>query len=363
MSIQSSSFNALSTQRTFANPTIDSGILAGGVFDGRGHDFLHPDDILGNVHDFSQGVSPVDSSNLMVQLVGSNPISQNSNSSSVLSSTNGTLNNIFSANFGSSVLTPSASLTSDLANFNPLIWENPNSLNVQLGTMDAANKIFGGNGLFTPNLVPPLYPYLTTSIPFNNFVTPVAQQAQMFPQTFLTDSPMFQQVGTTGSVSNASVMALQLQSRIQILQQDITSLQSQREAVLKQDQTGREDKERVQALAAQLQTQITAKQTQLQQYQQALLQLQAQSNSSPVVVSPYSTNAVFGQTYSQPYIISSSTTIMPYQSQVALMSQFTNLNNNGSVSTSAGQSIVSGTVNGISVSQLAQPNGVPAWIG
>lgn len=363
MSIQSSSFNALTTQRTFANPTIDSGILAGGVFDGRGHDFLHPNDILGSVDDFSQGISPVDSNNLMVQLVGSNPIAQNSNSSSVLSSTNGSLNNIFSANFGSGILTPSASLVSDLENFNPLAWENPNSLNVQLGIMDATNKIFGGNGLFTPNLVPPLYPYISTSIPFNNYVAPVAQQAQMFPQTFLTGSPLFQQVGTTGTTSNASVLAIQLQTRIQILQQDITALQTQREAVLKLDQTGEEDKASVQRQAAQLQSQITAKQSQLQQYQQALLQLQAQSANTGSLISPYSISSLYGQSYGQPYVISSNTTIMPYQSQVALMAQLSNTSVAGFTGATSGQSIVSGTVNGMPVRQLTQPNGVPAWLG
>lgn len=351
MSIQSTSFNALTTQRTFANPTIDSGVRAGGVFDGRGHDFLHPNDILNNVHNFSGSVSPVDSSNLMVRLVGSNPIAQNSNSSAVLSRTSSTLNNIFSPNFGSSVLTPSASLTNDLANFNPLIWENPNSLNVQLGIMDATNKIFGGNGLFTPNLVPPLYPYLTTSIPFDNFVAPVAQQAQMFPQTFLTGSPMFQPVGNTGVNGNTS--ALILQTRIQVLQEDIATLQAQRAQILSLAQTGSIDAATAQLQVTQLQNQISAKQAQLQQYQQALTQLQGQ---------PTGGNTAFPGA-NQTYVISNSTTIMPYQSQVALMDQLNNALAGAFGAGATGQGIVQGNLNGIPVSQLAQPNGVPAWIG
>jgi hypothetical protein len=179
MSIQSTSFNPLAKQRSFANPTIDSGINAGGVFDGRGHDFLDPDDILKTVDGFSQGVTPTSSSNSSFLPLGTNPIAQNANSFNVLSSTNGNLNTIFAPNFGNSLLNPSPRPNQDLSNFNPLIWENPNSTNVLLGTMDAINKIFGGNGLFQPNPVPPLFPSnRQPQPPFNDFAAPVAQQAE-----------------------------------------------------------------------------------------------------------------------------------------------------------------------------------------
>lgn len=359
MSIQSTSFNALSTQRTFFNPSIDSGVNAGGVFDGRGNDFLDPDDILRNVNGFSNSVTPSNSGNAMTQLVGLNPIAQNSNSSDVLGSTNGTLNTIFSPGFGSNLLTPSPALNRDLANFNPLIWENPNSLNVQFGIMDAANKIFGGKGLFQPNLVPPLYPYLTTSIPFNNFVAPVAQQAQMFPQTFLSGSPLFQPVGGTGSITQTGLASLQIQTRIQVIQQDITSLEAKRAQVLKMDQTGKEDLARVQALAAQLQAQIDTKKAELQSLRQALLQLQAQNSG-------IGNGGVFpGQNGNPPYVISGNTTIFPYQNQVALMGQLLNGGNAVVIPApvSNGPAVYTANVNGMPVHQLFPANGVPAWLG
>ncbi len=375
MSIQSTGFNAFTTQRAIANPTIDSGLNAGGVFDGRGHDFLHPDTILGNVDDFSQGVGPVTSNNaLMDRLIRPNPIAQNANSVGVLSSTTGTINSILSPNFGNNLLggtaiTTSRALNADLANFNPLIWENPNSLNVLLGTMDSTNKIFGGGGLFQPNLVPPLYPYITPpQAPYNNYVVPVAQQAQLFPNTFLTGSPLFQTVGignTTGSFTQVGLAAVQLQAQIQILQQDITALKADREKVLQSDQTGEEDAARVKKQAAALQTQIDAKTTQLRQALQtlALLQSQQTQTSLPVVSSyfPYQTGGT-----GNPFVIANGTTIFPYQTQVALMNQVFQPVGNGignvPVSTLNPQTVINGSVNGIPVSQLSPSNGVPAWI-
>lgn len=373
MSIQSTTVTPIFAQRTISNPTIDSGFNAGAVFDGQGNDFLNPNDILGNVNNFSQGISPTNSGNLITQLVSTNPIAQNANSAQVLNSTNGTLNSIFSPNFGNAffvptgptAVTPTTSLTNDLSNFNPLIWQNPNSLNVLLGTMDTTNKIFGGNGLFQPNLVPPLYPFISPNqAPFNNYVLPVAQQAQLFPNTFQSGSPLFQPVvGGTGSFTQIGLASLQLQAQIQVLQQDILSLQTQRENVLKGDQTGAEDKARVQGIAQSLQNQITAKTAQLNQARQQLLQLQAQQ--SQVVTTPIN-NGFFGQ---QPFVVSGgTTTIFPFQNQVALMNRvFIPAGQLGGQTgvipvNTLGQSVLSQNIGGITINRLNPSNGVPAWI-
>ncbi|WP_373533364.1 hypothetical protein [Vampirovibrio sp.] len=333
MSIQSTTrFNPLITQPGFANPTIDSGTQAGGVFNGRGNDFLDPRDILSSVNGFSQSITP----------------------------TSGTLNNGFSSSFGGNFLTPSASLNQDLANFNPLIWTDPSATNVLIGTMDATNKIFGGNGLFQPNLVPPLFPAITRSQPpFNNFVTPVLQQAQLFPQTFLSGSPLFQPVSGVSNTSQNGFIRLQLQGQLQLLQQDINALETQRARVLQLDQTGDEDKNRVQEQAVTLQTQINQKKAQLQSTQQAILQLQAQPQQNTVVVASngFSTN---GLNNGQPFAVSGTAVVFPFQSQVALMGQLFN-QQQGAVSAPSG-GIVSGQINGVAVNQLTSANGVPAWI-
>lgn len=233
MSIQSSSFSPFFTQQSFSSPSITSGESAGAVFDGRGNDFLSPKDILGDVHDFSTSVRPIGS--------GSSVFGKNPDSSFILGKTNSALDDILNGSFGVNLAapivaqpaisgitsvpvvgtaivpgalvtnttvvgqafqTPSPALVRDLSNFNPLIWQNPSSTNVLLGTMDAQNKIFGGQGLFNPPIFNqfPLFPFIAPpSAPFNNFQIPIPgqggvinlQQAQLFPTTFVTGSPFF----------------------------------------------------------------------------------------------------------------------------------------------------------------------------
>jgi hypothetical protein len=356
MSIQSISFNPQFTQRSFASPTIDSGIQAGGVFDGRGHDFLDPDDILRSVNGFSQSVAPTSASNSNFLPLGTNPIAQNANSSNVLNSTNGGLNTIFAPNFGSSQLTPSAARNRDLVNFNPLIWENPTPNNVLLGTMDAASKILGGNGLFQPNPVPPLFPAINQpQPPFNNFATPVAQQAQPVPS-------IFQSGGGAVSFTQNGLALLQGKSQVQWLQQDIADLQALQARVLLLDQTGELNRARVQAQAALLQGQIDQKMLQLQNTQQAVLQLQAQVQQNNSVIPSNGTGGLLsnGSSSGQPFAVSGNVLVVPFQSLVALMEQFLNSPKSDAIQTN---SIISRKVNEITINRLASPNGVPAWIG
>jgi|GEM_PF-3247083 len=239
MSIQQNGFNPLvAQQRTLGSPSINSGISAGNVFDGQGNDFLSPNNVLGNVHDFTGSISPITSNNNFS--VFSDPFGKNPKSSSLLKGTTASIKDILSPNFGLNLLgtasssgavvqttttvngqigkTPSNALIRDLGNFNPLIWQNPNSTNVMLGTMDAQNKIFGGNGLFTPPTFNqyPLYPFIALpSPPFSGNTIPVPsqngintlQQAQIFPTTFLTNSPFYNltfqpySVSTTQSIT------------------------------------------------------------------------------------------------------------------------------------------------------------------
>ncbi len=364
MSTLSSSFSPLTSQRTFAAATLNSGGLPGGVFDGRGNDFLHPRDILGSVNDFSRGISS-GGGNALFSLLGNNPIPKNANPVSVLNGTTGLIGSIFSPSFGSNILTPSPSLNKDLAEFNPLIWQNPNSLNVLLGTMDASNKIFGGSGLFRPNLVPPLYPFLTPVIPpFQNFVTPVASQAQLFPNTFLNGSPLFEPViqppvGNSNNITQLGLAILQVQTQISTLQKDIADLQALRDKVLGTDQTGKEDKARVQGQAAQLQAQITEKTAQLKNAEQTLSQLAfllsqarvTQPQDKPVAVIP-------GVLSGPPFGLASGALVFPLQQQESLM----NLLAEPEIPVVDRGNILSTVINGVGVNQLEEPNGVPDWI-
>lgn len=255
MSIQSTNFNPIFVQRANGPFTIDSGIASGSTFDGQGHDFLAPDKILGNVDDFSKSISPVTSNNNFVLI--SDAFGKNADARDILKGTSSTLNDIFSPTFGSSLLapsvqvspatvqavpvsgltgtsgnlvttnsvllgrvtqTPSASLIQDLSSFNPLIWQNPNPTNILLGSMDAQNKIFGGNGLFTPPIFNqyPLYPFIAPpASPYSNYNIPIPnsnglttlQQAMMFPSSFVTNSPLYNTTITPYAVATTSTIS------------------------------------------------------------------------------------------------------------------------------------------------------------
>lgn len=255
MSIQQNGFNPLLTQRAVSTNSIDAGIAAGNTFDGRGNDFLSPNNILGNVDDFSKSVSPITSNNNFAVIA--DPFGKNPKSSGVLRGTSSSINDILSPGFGLNLMnaatnvgttggaisattggtivnttttvngqivqTPSPSLIRDLSSFNPLIWQNPNSTNVLLGTMDAQNKIFGGGGIIIPPGASqfPLYPFIALpSPPFsgNSFGIPsqnginTLQQAQMFPATFGSNSPFYNTVFQPFSISTTqSITPYQVQ--------------------------------------------------------------------------------------------------------------------------------------------------------
>lgn len=352
----STSVSSLFNQRNLTSSTVNSGVTAGDIFGGRGDDFLHPRDILGSVNDFSGTISP-GSGNSPFLLIGSNPIPKNATPTTVITGTTNLIDTILSPGFANNILAPSPSLNQDLADFNPLVWQNPNSLNVLLGTMDATNKIFGGSGLLQPNLVPPLYPFVAPSLPpFQELAPSLASQAQLFPNTFFSGSSFFQPLNNTPSFTQAGLLLLQLQAQIGVLQQDIADLQERRANVLKSDRTGAEDNARVEALAAQLQAQITQKTTQLNQAQQRQVQLQAQLSqvrtSQVVAASPVGFLPVSSVSLARGALV------LPVQSQPNLLnwllpSEPPSMRQGG---------ILSGTINGVTVNQLAEANGVPAWI-
>jgi hypothetical protein len=267
MSIQSTSINPFFAQQPVA---VNAGLASTTTFDGQGNDFLSPKNILNNVHDFSSGLSPVTSNNNFVLI--DDDFGRNANAKTVLRGTNSTLNDIFSPTFGANLIptalqvspasvqttsvpglstsgtlvntnsvllgqvtqTPSASLLRDLSNFNPLVWQNPNSTNVLLGSMDVQNKIFGGNGLFPPVFNQyPLYPFIappatpysgyTIPIPNNNGLTTL-QQASTFPTTFLTNSPLFNTQITPYAISTTqTIVPYQVQVRLMSLLQALGS--------------------------------------------------------------------------------------------------------------------------------------------
>ena len=163
---------------TSTNSSVLNTLDPGQVFTFKGNDFLGPNTVLNNVDSFTRTASA------QPDLFGRNPSSRN-----ILQDTGNAVNQIFNANFGISspvtvggipttpgtipgtptgtgtgnnVFAPSPALLSDLLNYNPLMWDNPSATNVTLGTMDAFNKVMGGNGIFTPPVFNngPLYPFL-----------------------------------------------------------------------------------------------------------------------------------------------------------------------------------------------------------
>lgn len=177
--------NLAATQRSSGNnPTLASGIAAGQTFDGRGHDFLPPRRILGNVDSFSSSITPITSNTMTSQLSVGNPFVRNPDSANILLATNGSLNGILNNNFNLSFNGPvlagpfiqpvpdlginpdptkivvgatafsqnvgSPGFFTDLRDFNPLIWHNPNPTNVTLGILQAQSEVLNGTGLVAP---------------------------------------------------------------------------------------------------------------------------------------------------------------------------------------------------------------------
>lgn len=165
-------FNAFTTQSPIRNPDTRD-LNAGAVFDGRGHDFLSPNDILKNVDHFSQSVSANSNDRLANQLFPPDPFGSNPDSTKILLTTTRASSKILSPGFGANLFlnsgvnqpqgnqsTQSGATFDELSRLNPLIWQNPSDLNILFGIMDAQNKIYGGNGIIPPfNSQPPLFPF------------------------------------------------------------------------------------------------------------------------------------------------------------------------------------------------------------
>lgn len=201
----------------------------GQVFTTKGTDFLSPDTVLTNIDSFSSGANNTD------VFFGKNP-----SSADIVNDTTKIMQNILNANFGVSlfptttsgtttttttlapgtatagitgtgtgsatngsvvVATPSDALLSDLQNYNPLMWQDPSATNVNLGTMDAFNRLMGGNGIFTPPVFNngPLYPYMAPVPPsFSNVsistlgtTSNSLPEFMLFPNTAQTGSPLW----------------------------------------------------------------------------------------------------------------------------------------------------------------------------
>ena len=192
----------------------------GQVFTFKGTDFLSPNTTLKNINQFGKSIDAGGT-----DIFGKNPSSRD-----ILTITANTAQSIFSSTFGLPVTgqtasasgtangagagfllnnnglslvtqSPSPALLSDLANFNPNIWQNPSATNVNFGIMDATNKLFGGSGLFPasvstgstlfPFFTPPPPPFSQLNIPINGTHVTTLDQAQLFPVTAETGSPFF----------------------------------------------------------------------------------------------------------------------------------------------------------------------------
>lgn len=190
LSLSSNNINLLTTQTAYKNPTIDSGINSGAVFNGMGDDFLDPKKILKDIDRFSASIKPVQSNTLTGQLTPSNPYGKFADSQRVLSRTTNTINQILSPDYGKnlnynipvlpgSYIQPVPDLGSNPdatfitlstnwfgqniqspnqvnnpLNYNPVQWQNPTSNNILLGTMQAQSDILAGLGLQYPSLNP-----------------------------------------------------------------------------------------------------------------------------------------------------------------------------------------------------------------
>ena len=165
--------------------TIDGGVNTGNVFDGRGSDFLDPDNLGGTITDFSGSIRPVTSNTLSGRLIGGDPLGKNPDSSDIMARTQSLLNRINSPNFGitlgsappviinqagqaipdlgvnpdptkinlfsgffSSQISPVNS-TNSITNFNPLLWNDPTATNILLGTNNSISTVLNGGNIFS----------------------------------------------------------------------------------------------------------------------------------------------------------------------------------------------------------------------
>lgn len=190
LSLSTNNYNLLTTQTAYKNPTIDSGLNSGALFNGMGDDFLDPDKILKDIDRFTGSIKPVQSNTLTGQFTPRDPYGKFADSERVLSRTNNTINQIFSANYGKNLnynipvlpgsyiqAIPDLGTNPDAAfitlstnwfgqniqspgqvnnplNYNPVQWQNPTSNNILLGTMQAQDSILSGLGLQYPSLNP-----------------------------------------------------------------------------------------------------------------------------------------------------------------------------------------------------------------
>lgn len=191
LSVPTTSLNLTVTQKATSGG-IDSGAAAGGVFNGKGNDFLDPNKILNNVNGFSGGVGTITSHTPNSQVAFLNPFGQNAESTAILGGTNSGINKImngaFNINFTLPFINTPGGLVPDLGinpdptkivlattafsngvqapagvidprNSNPLIWHNPSASEILLGGLTGQAGVLGGGVSF-----PPFNPFPTQGV-------------------------------------------------------------------------------------------------------------------------------------------------------------------------------------------------------
>jgi hypothetical protein len=253
MSIQSAQLNLLQTQQPINNPSINSGSNAGAVFNGRGHDFLDPNKVLNNVDGFTSSIGPITSNTLTGLIAPGDPTGDNPDSSRILNTTNRSINQILSPNFGTNITFPvelepgpfvlpvpalgenpdptkivlntlffsnniqPIQSAVDPRNFNPAVWQNPNATNILIGTLQGQSNVLTGNiqGLQPTNPFPtqtvvqfPFQPFQTipnpsqTALPNGTLISPTG--AIVSPNgTLVSNDASFGNNLSTMSVANS----------------------------------------------------------------------------------------------------------------------------------------------------------------
>lgn len=199
------SFNSSNSDGSGGN-TVDGGPNVGNIFEGRGHDFLDPDDINNTIDDFGNTVNPVTTpTSLLPQIASVDPLGQNPDPIDILNATIGGIRNVKSPSFGLNIVPD--------GNSNPIDWWNPQALNILLGTNAATGSIFNlSNGLtgqvIPPNTFPPVsfpqsgFPSVNNTNGFLNRLIPVIVLGPFFAPPTIPPSTTLPTTAGSATVSS-----------------------------------------------------------------------------------------------------------------------------------------------------------------
>lgn len=151
MSTISTSSVSFRPQTAPGSSTINSGPTAGNVLDGKGSDFLDPDNVLGTSTNFADSITPV-TSRTSQRIFGTNPLGSNPNPLDVLNATRSGIRGALTFN-----------LSFNPGNVNPLGWINPSPTDIILGSLNAQAGIFNGSPIFNPIPSFPSFPLPTSA--------------------------------------------------------------------------------------------------------------------------------------------------------------------------------------------------------